>query len=189
MSRHTNDGIPINAKRVFNGKIFDVYQWDQELFDGTSAVYEKLKRDDTGQVVAVTEDKKIIVLHQEQPGKDVFDGIPGGRLEEGEEPLEATKRELLEETGYVSDDWELYYQVNPYSKIHWTVFCYIARNCKKISKQSLDGGEKIQIDLVDFDKFIEMVLDDSFMDWEIKMKVMKAMISGKIEEFKKFILS
>lgn len=188
MSRNDSEGLPNNARKVFDGKIFDVYQWDQELFDGTSAVFEKLKRDDTGQVIAVTEDRKIVLLHQEQPGKDVFEGIPGGRLDNGENPLEGTKRELKEETGYVSDDWELYYKVSPFSKISWTVFCYVARSCRLVEKQNLDAGEKIEIELVDFDRFIEIVLDDRFMDWEIKVKVMKAIISGKIDEFKKFIL-
>jgi len=188
MSRHNNEGLPVNAKKVFNGQIFDVYQWEQELFDGTKATFEKLKRDDTGQVVAVTEDKKIIILHQEQPGKDKFQGIPGGRLDDGEDPLEGTKRELEEETGYVSDDWELYYKVVPFSKINWTVHCFVARGCKKVKEQNLDAGERIEIELVDFDKFIEIVLDDRFMDWEIKVKVMKAMISGKIDEFKKYLL-
>ena len=35
--------IPENAKRVFKGIIFDVYQWEQELYNGSKAVFEKLK--------------------------------------------------------------------------------------------------------------------------------------------------
>ena len=39
--------IPANAKKVFHGVIFDVYQWEQEMFDGTKEIFEKLKRPDT----------------------------------------------------------------------------------------------------------------------------------------------
>lgn len=188
MARDNISGVPSNAKRVFDGKIFDVYQWEQELFDGTVGIFEKLKRDDTGQVIAVTTEKQIIMLDQEQPGKDNFIGLPGGRIDAGEDALMGAKRELEEETGYVSDSWELYYKVNPFSKIDWTVYCYVARECRLEKAQKLDAGEKIKIELVDFDRFIEIVLDDKFADWEIKVKLMKAMISGKIEEFKKYIL-
>lgn len=36
--------IPPNAQRVFSGKIFDVYQWPQPLFDGSIATFEVAKR-------------------------------------------------------------------------------------------------------------------------------------------------
>ena len=39
--------LPKNAKRVFKGKIFDVYQWDQKMFDNSVEIFEKMKRTDT----------------------------------------------------------------------------------------------------------------------------------------------
>ena len=39
--------IPPDAKRVFKGKIFEAYQWEQELYDGTKTIFEKLARDDS----------------------------------------------------------------------------------------------------------------------------------------------
>ena len=36
--------IPKNATKVFSGKTFDVYQWEQEMFDGSKKIFEKLKR-------------------------------------------------------------------------------------------------------------------------------------------------
>jgi ADP-ribose pyrophosphatase len=188
MARNNNNGLPENAHKVFDGIIFDVYQWEQKMFDGTTAVFEKLKRADTGEVIAVTKEKKIIMLKQEQPGKPPFIGIPGGRLEEGEDPVEGTRRELREETGYDSSEWELYYQMTPFSKMDWTLYCYVARGCEFKGNQSLDSGEKIEIELVDFDRFIEIVLSDEFTDPEIKLKVLKSMVDGKIQELKDFII-
>lgn len=57
---------------MFKGVIFDVYQWEQEMFDGTTQTFEKLKRPDTIMVIPVTEDGKIILTEQEQPGKKPF---------------------------------------------------------------------------------------------------------------------
>src|SRR5262249_7028087 len=94
--------LPPDAKCVFKGILFDVYQWEQKMFDGTTATFEKLKRHDTVLVIPVTTGKKIIMLEQEQPARPPFISFPGGRLEESENPLQAVHRELMEETGYAA---------------------------------------------------------------------------------------
>ena len=99
--------IPENAKLVFKGQIFDVYQWEQELFDGSRATFERLKRPDTAVVFGVLPDGKILLTEQEQPGKPPYIGATGGRIDKGEEPLAAAKRELLEESGYEASEFIL----------------------------------------------------------------------------------
>src|SRR3989344_9504870 len=100
--------MPDNAKRVFKGVIFDVYQWEQEMFDGSKATFEKLKRPDTVVIFGVLPDGKIILTEQEQPSKEPFIGATGGRVDEGEEILAAAKRELLEESGYEAEEFILW---------------------------------------------------------------------------------
>ena len=57
-------------------------------------------------VVAVTEDEHFLCFRQVKYGLEgTVLGIVGGFMEEGEAPLNAAKRELLEETGYESADW------------------------------------------------------------------------------------
>ena len=46
--------MPEHAKKVFSGVMFDVYQWEQEMYDGSTATFEKLTRPDTAQVIPVT---------------------------------------------------------------------------------------------------------------------------------------
>ncbi|KKT71448.1 MAG: NUDIX hydrolase [Candidatus Moranbacteria bacterium GW2011_GWF1_44_4] len=58
--------LPKNAKRVFRGVIFDVWQWKQKMFDGSLATFEKIKRPDTVNIVGVV-GKRIIILRQKQP--------------------------------------------------------------------------------------------------------------------------
>src|SRR3989344_31568 len=109
--------IPDHATCVFRGKLFDVYQWEQKMFEGSTATYKKIKRPDTVVVFSVLKDGRIILTEQEQPGKDPFVGATGGRVDEGEDVLQAAKRELLEESGYEADRYELRAAQHPVGKM------------------------------------------------------------------------
>lgn len=177
--------IPEQAKRVFQGKIFDVYQWDQPLYDGSRAVFEMLKRPNTVQVIAV-QDGKMVIADEEQPTKGPFCSLIGGRQDEQETPLEGAKRELLEESGLVSDEWTLFKTYEPYTKMEWEVHTFIAKNCRKISDQHLDGGEKISVKTVSFDEFTDIVFSDRFYGREFAYDLMKMIYREpeKLEAFK-----
>ena len=69
--------IPDNAKKVFTGITYDVYQWEQKMFDGTYSTFEILKRRLGVQVIVVIKDK-ILLLKEEQPGKGKFISLVGG---------------------------------------------------------------------------------------------------------------
>ena len=178
--------IPDNAKKVFGGVLFDVYQWEQELFDGTKTLFEKLKRPDTVVVFPVLDDGKIILTEQEQPGKEPFIGATGGRVDEGEDVLEAAKRELLEESGYEASEFVLWDAQHPTSKIDWVVYTFIAKGLKKVADMNLDAGEKINLKLVDLDEFIEIAINKNFVEKEIIPKLYEAKLyPEKKEELKK----
>ena len=180
--------LPENAKLVFKGIVFDTYQWEIDGYDGSKKIFEKLKRPDTAMIVPVTEDGKIIIGIQEQPNKPLFTGLIGGRFDEGEEPLEVAERELLEETGYKAKEWLLLDAVQPVSKIDWAVYTFIARDCKKVAEQNLDGAEKIELKFVDFDEFVNIVLQPEFGDLELRIKMLEAKADpNKMAEIKKLI--
>jgi ADP-ribose pyrophosphatase len=98
MQAMKND-LPPDAKLVFKGAIFEVWQWEQKMFDGSTQIFEKVKRPDSADVIAVVGDK-IVIETQEQPHRSPFTCIPGGRCDENENPMDGAKRELLEETGH-----------------------------------------------------------------------------------------
>jgi len=178
--------IPDDAKRVFKGVIFDVYQWEQELFDGTKTTFEKLRRPDTVVVFPVLPDGKIILTEQEQPGKDPFIGATGGRVDEGEDTLAAAKRELLEESGYEAEEFILWDAQYPTSKIDWVVYTFIAKGLKKVADLDLDAGEKIKLKPVTFDEFIDLGTNEKFAEKEIIFKLLEAKLyPEKKEELRK----
>lgn len=180
--------MPKNAKRVFKGVIFDVWHWKQKMFDESTAVFEKLSRADTVNVIGVV-GKKIILLHQKQPDwKKSKNTLAGGRVNDGESPLRAAKRELLEETGYASKNWILWNKINPYGKIVWTVYSFIARDCVKVRNPEPDAGEKLKTKLVGFDEFLEVSEDPDFYEGELKNALLRARYDRKRrKEFKKLL--
>ncbi|MBI4093294.1 MAG: NUDIX hydrolase [Candidatus Kerfeldbacteria bacterium] len=159
--------IPAHAKRVFKGVIFEVWQWKQKMFDGSTEVFEMLKRPNTAVIIPTVRDK-ILILEQLQPNwKHSRLSLPGGRCDWGEDSLKAAQRELLEETGYQSDDWKLWKEQSPVGKMEWTVFTYIARNCSKVENPRLDAGEKVTPRMITFDEFLMLSKDPSFYEKEL----------------------
>jgi ADP-ribose pyrophosphatase len=169
--------IPPHAKCVFKGALFDVYQWQQELFDGTVATFEKLKRRDTVVVFPVHSDGKILITEQKQPGRsESFLCGAGGTVEDGEDILSAAKRELLEETGFEAKEFTLWDVQQPASKIEWAVYTLVAKGIRKTSEPNLDAGEKIKLLPVSLDEFIEVATGgkENFVEKEIVPILFKA---------------
>lgn len=96
-------------------------------------------------VVALTEDGDVLLTRQFRPGPGRFLlELPGGYLDEGESPLEAAERELLEETGH-RGDIEVVGScfVDSYSSS--VKFCAIARDCTPRQQPRPDATEFIEL--------------------------------------------
>lgn len=166
--------IPRHAQRVFRGKLFDVYQWQQPMYDGTTATFEKLRRPDTVVVFGVMDDGQILLSRQQQPGKTAWIGALGGRVDDGEAVLDAAKRELREESGYEAATFTLWHAEQPVSKIEWAVYVFIAKGLTRVSDQTLDSGEKIELLPVSFDEFLRMGTLPGFTEREIVPQLYQA---------------
>lgn len=163
--------IPEEAECKFRGELFDVYQWPQELFDGSMATFEMLQREDTVVIIAILTaeeqrrlgvaegemvEDKVVITYQTQPHQDWFYDYPGGRHDESEETeLEAAKRELREETGLSFENWKLVEVHQPFTKIDWLVYTFVATGFIDQAPQELDAGEKIEVLEVTLDELRE----------------------------------
>ena len=177
--------IPDNAKKVFEGLIFDVYHWQQEMFDGSFETFEAIKKRSAVFALA-THDGKIVINHEQQPSRSDFFSLPGGLTEKDQvDVLGNTKRELLEETGYESDDWVLWFESDEFghSQIDTVIYFFIARNCMKIRDQKLGPGEKIETKLLTFEEFLELRSEPKFRNSEL-IPILEKVANSEVEKQK-----
>lgn len=167
--------LPENAQKVFEGVIFDIYQWEQELFDISVTTFETATRQSIVVMIPVVGDK-IFVAKEEQPGRPPYYAVPAGfseKLDTG--PLDAAKRELVEETGFTSDDWELLDTYALYPRMLVTDYVYIARNCIKTHEKQLKAGERhLEEHLYSFDDFIDLCERKDFASFFLKHHLVRA---------------
>ncbi len=169
------NNIPAHAQKVFEGIIFDVHQWQQEMFDGSTATFELASRPSVVVTLPVVGDK-ILVVREEQPGRPPYLSAPAGFSEKQDvDALSTGKRELLEETGLTSDDWELFDTYELYPRMSVTDYVYIARDCKKTHEKTLDRGERPLEDLwLTLDEFIDLVDRPDFASLFMKHHLIRA---------------
>lgn len=144
-----------------------VYKDAVELPNGLCVEdFYKVRLNDASAIVGMNNQKNIILVKQYRHCCGCCSiEIPAGTFETNDKDgLEVAKRELLEETGYVSDCWQYLGSVfeSP-AKLTNQMHLYFASNCRKICNQNLDEAEEIQVIIVPFKKAIEMVMDNRIL--------------------------
>ena len=117
-------------------------------------------------VIAITEDGKVVLEEQYRHGiqKECIE-LPAGCVDQGEIPLEAAKRELLEETGYAGGVWIPFGESAPNASGMATMcYTFIAKGVKKISAQNLEQSEDIRICLVEQNTIKELLEKNSIVE-------------------------
>ncbi len=174
----------LNEKEIFNGKIIRVHLDDVELSDGSKSFREIVEHSGGVCVAPITDNGELIFVRQfRYPFKKVLWELPAGKLEKGENPLEAGLRELEEECGVecekVIDLGTIYPTVAYCSEI---IYLFAATGLKP-KKQKLDEGEFLVLETMTIEKATEMVMNGEISDAKtvaLVLKISKLKSEGKI---------
>lgn len=115
-------------------------------------------------VFAVTQDRRVILLEQYRHGRGEREiGLPSGFPDTGEDPLDAARRELLEETGYTGDDWSHLGSLFANSNRGRQLFhFYLVQNVSQIICPVLEASEQdIAMRLVSLDELEHLTMTNS----------------------------
>ena len=130
-----------------------------ELPDGKVIEGFVLEYGDWATILALTKDQEVVLVRQYRHGaQKVLLELPGGAMEtEDENPMQAARRELLEETGYTGDT---FIQVgcvspNPANQTN-LIYSFLVLNAEKVAIQNLDETEEIEVVLKPLNEVITM---------------------------------
>lgn len=149
--------IPSHAELVFSWVRSRIYQWDQEMYDGTIKRFESIRFLDGAFVIPILPDNRILVTKQEQPLIPEFISLPGWSFDfPDEDPLNCALREMREETWYTSDMVYPWFEFTGTKNVNTSVYYYIAHDCRQVWEILPDAWEKIRLFTVTFDEFLEL---------------------------------
>lgn len=164
----------LNKNTVFQGKIINVRRDDALLPNGKTAIREVIEHNGGVCIAAITDNNELIFVRQfRYPYSEVILELPAGKLEKGEDPFEAGKRELEEETGRTAGiyrDMGLFYPTPGYCGE--IIHLYAARNLTE-TKMHLDDDEFLEPVLIPVEKAVEMVLGGELRDGKTQALILK----------------
>lgn len=127
--------------------------------------YYVLEYPDWVNIIAIDKEGRMVLVRQYRHGlqRTSFE-LVAGVLEQGEEPMTAAKRELLEETGYAGGEWHKLMQVSANTSTMTNLtHCFVAIGVEKVSTQHLDATEDLEVYTFTQEEVRQMIRQGEFM--------------------------
>lgn len=164
----------LTSETKFEGRIIKVLRDTVELENGKTSAREVVCHNGGVCVAALTEQNELLLVRQfRYPYKEVLLELPAGKLEKGEDPFEAVKREQMEETGTTGENYislgKLYPSPGYCGEIIRIWACRVAEK----GEMHLDEGEFLEVERIPLDKAVEMVLNNEIPDSKTQVGILK----------------
>ncbi|SIS62603.1 NUDIX hydrolase [Alicyclobacillus vulcanalis] len=156
----------LEEERLFAGRIIDVRRLTVKLPNGRTSTREVVLHPGAVAVLAEVEPNQVVLVRQyRKPCEQILWEIPAGKLEPGESPEDAARRELSEETGYRCEGpltpVHVFYTAPGFSneKLH----VYYARDLA-LGARHPDGDEDVEARLFSRDELGAMLAKGDIQD-------------------------
>ena len=118
--------------------------------DARASSFFVIENPDWVNIIALTRTGEVVLIEQFRHGTEkIILELPGGMIDDGEEPKTAARRELLEETGFSSENFILLGQSHPNPAIqNNTIYHFLALDCEKTGDVKFDEHESVVTKLI-----------------------------------------
>ncbi len=166
---------PVKQDYIYKGKIVNLRVDDALLPNGTTAKREIVEHPGGVCVAALTDNNELMFVEQfRYPYFEVVLELPAGKLEYGEDPFEAGKRELREETGATASKYEDLGKLYPTPGYCGEIIhMYLAKNLS-FGEQDLDSDEFLEVKKIPLEKAFRMVMNNEIRDSKTQVGIVKA---------------
>ena len=171
----------LESKEIFNGRVIRVTLDKVQLEDGTTSTREVVHHHGGACVLPVDADGNVRMVRQFRYalGEELWE-LPAGKLEAGEDPFEAAKRELSEECGLTADTYTelgVVYPTVGYDSER--IYLWAAEGLHTVG-QHLDAGEFLDVVKMPFAQALGLVMDGTIKDSKTQIALLKyAQLRGK----------
>ncbi len=165
----------LSVKPIYDGRIIHAHVDDVELENGTVTKREVVDHPGGVSVAVLTGKNELIFVRQfRYPYKKVLLELPAGKLEPGEDPFEAVKREQLEETGTRGDNYVSLGEVYPTPGYCGEIIrLWACRAAEGQQELSLDEDEFLDTERIPLDRAVEMVCNNEIPDAKTQIGILK----------------
>lgn len=160
---------------IYRGKILDFHVDRAELENGRTVKRECVDHHGGVCIAALTESNELYFVRQYRyPYHEVVLELPAGKLEPNEDPFEAGKRELREETGVAGKNYVNMGRLYPSPGYTNEIIYLYACRAERRGADDLDEGEFLEAEKIPLKKAVEMVMSGEITDAKTQVLVFKA---------------
>ncbi|MWC28390.1 NUDIX domain-containing protein [Paenibacillus sp. MMS18-CY102] len=154
----------LSSKQIFEGKIISLQVDTIELPDGGQATREIVRHPGAAAVLALLDDKMLVVEQFRKPLEKFQIEIPAGKLDPNEDPIVCAGRELEEETGYRATS------LRPLSAFYTSpgfadekLYVYLAEGLEK-GKMNPDEDEYLRVEAITLEQALAYIAEGRISD-------------------------
>ena len=160
---------------IYRGRILDFHVDKAELVNGRVVTRECVDHRGGVSVAVLTGGNEMLFVRQYRyPYREAVLEAPAGKLERGEDPFEAAKREQREETGTTGQNYLSLGKMYPSPGYTNEVLHLYACRVESGGEQHLDEGEFLEVEKIPLDEAVRMVERGEIPDGKTQILVLRA---------------